>query len=160
LERHDDRTRGGDRGGVADQANGMEAHRRRTRRRVARRDGRSPAVAGQAAGVRRVVPAPFHDTGSRREGVAPMPESATAPHAGLLTQQGAPVPLTGVDVSAELSNLVARVTVTQRFVNLETTPIEAVYVFPLDEGAAVCGFEALIDGTLVVGEVREREAAF
>ncbi len=33
-------------------------------------------------------------------------------------------------------------------------------MFPLDEGAAVCGFEAIIDGTLVVGEVKEREAAF
>ena len=30
----------------------------------------------------------------------------------------------------------------------------------LDEGAAVCGFEAVIDGTLVVGEVKEREDAF
>ena len=39
-------------------------------------------------------------------------------------------------------------------------PIEATYVFPLDEGAAVCGFEAVIDGTLVVGEVKEREEAF
>ena len=34
------------------------------------------------------------------------------------------------------------------------------YLFPLDEGAAVCGFEAIIDGTLVVGEVKEREKAF
>ena len=33
-------------------------------------------------------------------------------------------------------------------------------MFPLDEGAAVCGFEAVIDGTLVVGEVKEREDAF
>ena len=40
------------------------------------------------------------------------------------------------------------------------TPIEAVYVFPLDEGAAVCAFEAMVDGTLVVGEVHERDKAF
>ena len=50
--------------------------------------------------------------------------------------------------------------VTQRYVNSESHPIEAVYAFPLDEGAAVCGFEAIIDGTLVVGEVKEREDAF
>ena len=31
--------------------------------------------------------------------------------------------------------------VAQRYVNRESTPIEAVYGFPLDEGAAVCGFE-------------------
>ena len=42
----------------------------------------------------------------------------------------------------------------------EATPIEAVYVFPLDEASAVCGFEAIVDGTLVVGEVKEREEAF
>jgi Ca-activated chloride channel family protein len=45
-------------------------------------------------------------------------------------------------------------------VNREATPIEAIYVFPLDEGAAVCGFEAIVDGTLVIGEVKEREEAF
>ena len=44
--------------------------------------------------------------------------------------------------------------------NRESTPIEAVYVFPLDDGAAVCGFEAVVDGTLVVGEVQERDKAF
>lgn len=46
------------------------------------------------------------------------------------------------------------------YVNNEATPIEAVYVFPLDEGAAVCAFEAVVDGTLVVGEVHERDKAF
>ena len=70
------------------------------------------------------------------------------------------MPLDGVAIDAEISSFCARVTVTQRYVNRETQPIEAVYVFPLDEGAAVCGFEALIDGTLVVGEVKEREDAF
>lgn len=34
-------------------------------------------------------------------------------------------------------------------------PIEAKYVFPLDDKAAVCGFEAFINGKHVVGEVRE-----
>ena len=49
---------------------------------------------------------------------------------------------------------------TQRYVNRESTPSKRSIVFPLDEGAAVCGFEAIIDGTLVVGEVKEREEAF
>jgi Ca-activated chloride channel family protein len=89
-----------------------------------------------------------------------MPEQATLGRTGLLTTKGAPVPLAGVSIDAELSTGCARVTVTQRYVNGESTPIEAVYVFPLDEAAAVCGFEALIDGALVVGEVREREEAF
>src|SRR5262245_50227708 len=89
-----------------------------------------------------------------------MPESATLPRSGLFTATDAPIPLTGVSVDAQISTLCARVTVTQRFINQESQPIEAVYVFPLDEGAAVCGFEAMIDGTLVVGQVKEREEAF
>ena len=90
-----------------------------------------------------------------------MPDTLTTlTRAGLFTTADVPVPLTGVSVVADIVNLCSRVTITQRFVNRESQPIEAVYVFPLDEGAAICGFEALIDGTLVVGEAMEREAAF
>ena len=89
-----------------------------------------------------------------------MPELSSARTSGLKTRGGHPVPLTGVEVSAELTGCCARVTVAQRFVNHESQPIEAVYTFPLDEGAAVCGFEAIVDGAVIVGEVKEREAAF
>jgi len=63
-------------------------------------------------------------------------------------------------VEAEVRGFHARVVVSHRFVNREPQAVEAVYVFPLDEGAAVCGFEAVIDGTLVIGEVLQREQAF
>ena len=76
-----------------------------------------------------------------------MPEHATV-RTGLITAGDVQVPLDGVAIAAEISSFCARVTVTQRYVNREAQPIEAVYVFPLDEGAAVCGFQALIDGTL------------
>src|SRR5512134_4190667 len=89
-----------------------------------------------------------------------MPEQSSTIRSGLFTTGAAQVPLAGVSVEAEISSLCARVAVSQRYVNRESQPIEAVYVFPLDEGAAVCGFEAIIDGTLVVGEVKEREDAF
>jgi Ca-activated chloride channel family protein len=90
-----------------------------------------------------------------------MSETQTRP-AGLVTldRSHAPVPLTGVSIAAEISSLCARVVVSQRYVNRETKPIEAVYVFPLEEGAAVCGFEAIVDDTLIVGEVKERDKAF
>src|SRR5262245_28001047 len=88
-----------------------------------------------------------------------MPEPTVA-RTGLFTTEAVAVPLTGVVIDAEISTFCARVAVTQRYVNREPQPIEAVYVFPVDEGAAVCGFEAIIDGTLVVGEVKEREEAF
>ena len=79
---------------------------------------------------------------------------------GSISRKTWPVPLTGVAITADVRSFCAKVTVTQRYVNREAQPIEAVYVFPLDEGAAVCGFEAIIDGTLVVGEVKERDEAF
>jgi Ca-activated chloride channel family protein len=71
-----------------------------------------------------------------------------------------PIPLVGVSVEALLKDFSARVVVSQRYQNREERPIEAVYVFPLEEGAAVCGFEAVIDGVRVVGEVQEKEKAF
>jgi Ca-activated chloride channel family protein len=89
-----------------------------------------------------------------------MPEELVSVRTGLISKDDTPIPLAGVAIDADVRGLCAKVTVAQRYVNRETQPIEAVYVFPLDEGAAVCGFEAVIDGTLVVGEVKEREAAF
>jgi hypothetical protein len=57
-----------------------------------------------------------------------------------------PVPLRGVSVDASVIDFVSRTAVSQHFHNTEAFPIEAVYVFPLDERAAVCGFEIEIDG--------------
>jgi Ca-activated chloride channel family protein len=71
-----------------------------------------------------------------------------------------PVPLEGVSVEACIKSFCARVVITQRYRNTELKPIEAVYVFPLEEGAAVCGFEALIGDVHVVGKVEDREEAF
>lgn len=91
-------------------------------------------------------------------GPAPAPAPAPAP-TGLLAD-GVPIPLQGVTVEAEVRDLAVRQVVTQRYRNDEAVPIEALYVFPLDEGAALCGFEAEIGGVRVVGRVEEKEAAF
>lgn len=72
----------------------------------------------------------------------------------------APIPLDGVSVEATVKDFCTRVVLTQRYNNREKKPIEAVYVFPVDETAAVCGFEALIDDVHVVGEVKEKDEAF
>jgi len=71
-----------------------------------------------------------------------------------------PIPLDGVRVDAHLVGAVVEVTVTQRYRNTEQVPLEAVYVFPLEEGAAVCGFAARIGDRVVEGRVEEREEAF
>lgn len=70
------------------------------------------------------------------------------------------IPLEGVRVDARLSGPCVEVTVTQRYRNTESVPVEAVYVFPMEEGAAVCGFAARIGDALIEGRVDEREAAF
>jgi Ca-activated chloride channel family protein len=88
-----------------------------------------------------------------------MPQTLTAP-TGLLTAEGAAVPLVGVSAHAEIRDYACRVVLTQRFRNDESQPIEAVYKFPLDESAAVCGFEVEIDGRVIRGRVEERENAF
>ncbi|MDL1948615.1 VWA domain-containing protein [Acidobacteria bacterium ACD] len=93
-------------------------------------------------------------------GPAPGPAPAPAPAPTGLVALGLPIPLQGVTVEAEVKDLAVRQVVTQRYRNDEAAPIEAVYVFPLEEGAAVCGFEALIGETHVVGRVEERDAAF
>jgi Ca-activated chloride channel family protein len=81
---------------------------------------------------------------------------------GLLQRgpQPLPVPLTGVEIEASVKDFASRVVVSQRYRNEEAQPIEAVYVFPLEDAAAVCGFEAVIDGVHVVGQVQEKEKAF
>ena len=70
------------------------------------------------------------------------------------------IPLTGVQIHAKVIGPAARVRVQQTYTNHEQRPVESVYVFPLEERAAVCGFAITIDGKRVVGQVKEREKAF
>ena len=77
-----------------------------------------------------------------------------------LIANGRGVPLEGVRIEALLSGPCVEVTLTQRYRNVESVPVEAVYVFPMEEGAAVCGFAARIGDRIVRGKVEEREKAF
>jgi hypothetical protein len=90
-----------------------------------------------------------------------MPRTMTVPEIspGLRTKAAA-IPLEHVDVRASIAGAQARVTVTQRYRNHEPQPVEAVYVFPLDERAAVCGFSAVANGVRYDGVVKPREEAF
>lgn len=69
------------------------------------------------------------------------------------------LPLDGVHVAARVVNMVAEVQVVQFYVNNTNRMIETKYEFPLDESAAVCGFEAELEDKLLIGEVREKEEA-
>lgn len=77
-----------------------------------------------------------------------------------LISAGTPVPLIGVAVTIEIRGASVRMVLAQRYRNVESVPIEAVYAFPVDERTAVCGFEARIGEKRIVAEVCEREEAF
>ena len=69
------------------------------------------------------------------------------------------VPLTGVVVEAKVEDFLAQVTIKQRYENVENDPIEAIYEFPLAEGASVSSFYAIVDGKRVDGKLKEKEEA-
>lgn len=50
---------------------------------------------------------------------------------------------------------IAKVTIRQTFFNSETEPLEAVYVFPLDDKAAVSEFSIRVGDRIIQGEVQE-----
>ena len=76
-----------------------------------------------------------------------------------------------VDVTAEVSennslflkkqtkDFPFQVTLYQVYHNTSSVPIEAKYVFPLDENCSVCGFEAHINNKVIKGVVKEKEQA-
>ena len=68
-------------------------------------------------------------------------------------------PLKHTDVQAEISGFLARVTVTQEFINPTSQAIEAVYKFPLPGDAAVDGMEMRIGARVVKGTIKRREEA-
>uniref|UniRef100_A0AAY5F6D2 Poly [ADP-ribose] polymerase n=1 Tax=Electrophorus electricus TaxID=8005 RepID=A0AAY5F6D2_ELEEL len=78
---------------------------------------------------------------------------------GLLDSSGSTLPLEAVHVRCKLMDLLCQVIIFQVYTNKSDILIEAKYVFPLEETAAVCGFEAFINGKHVVGKVKEKEQA-
>ncbi|OBK46768.1 DUF4349 domain-containing protein [Mycobacterium sp. 1081908.1] len=78
---------------------------------------------------------------------------------GALATERGNLPLERIDVRAEITGLTSRVELTQDFVNSFDVPLEASYVFPLPDRAAVTRMRMTADGRVVDAELREREAA-
>ncbi len=78
---------------------------------------------------------------------------------GALTTPHGALPLTAMEVDARVTGLVAAVEVAQTFVNTFATAIEATYIFPLPDRAAVHRFRMEVAGRVVEGVVEERGAA-
>jgi hypothetical protein len=60
-------------------------------------------------------------------------------------------------VEATIQGFICNVTSTLKYENAKDEPIEAVFVFPLDDDSAVYHFEALIEDRKIVAECQERE---
>ena len=77
----------------------------------------------------------------------------------LESPEALPLPLKHTEVQARIAGYVSTVDVTQQFENPFDRKIEAVYVFPLPERAAVSEFVMTIGERRIRGIIREREEA-
>src|SRR5215204_79444 len=78
---------------------------------------------------------------------------------GAITTERGNLPLQAIDVDAALTGLVARVALTQTFGNRFDQPLEASYIFPLPDRAAVTEFRMEVGGRVVEGVLKERGQA-
>ncbi|XP_037697728.1 von Willebrand factor A domain-containing protein 5A-like isoform X2 [Choloepus didactylus] len=78
---------------------------------------------------------------------------------GLLTCREEPVPLKSISVNLSICEFVAGVSATLNYENEDIIPVEAFFVFPMDEDSAVYSFEALVDGKKIVAELQDKMKA-
>jgi len=78
---------------------------------------------------------------------------------GTVATERGNLPLQAIDVDAALTGLVARVALTQTFGNRFDQPLEASYIFPLPDRAAVTEFRMEVGGRVVEGVLKERGQA-
>ncbi|MEZ4649805.1 MAG: VIT domain-containing protein [Candidatus Eisenbacteria bacterium] len=70
-----------------------------------------------------------------------------------------PMPILGMDVSIDITDVLVRGRLDQVFLNPDPVGIEAIYVFPLPEDAAVDAMEIRVGDRIVRAVVRERQEA-
>jgi Ca-activated chloride channel family protein len=90
------------------------------------------------------------------------PHQATQGSLQAVGRDGQPLaecPLKHTDVKAEISGQLSRVTVTQEFHNPFQDKIEAVYVFPLPQSAAVDDMTMIVGDHTINGKIKRREEA-
>jgi hypothetical protein len=105
---------------------------------------------------------------SRPEGERKRPSNDESPGGGCLitsvrnpagVQQVVTVPLAATEVTADIVSYIASVNVKQIFSNPYSEKIEAVYVFPLPENAAVNDFVMTVGDRRIRGVIRDKEEA-
>ena len=94
----------------------------------------------------------------------PMPQPTPQPPVGGLYNASPDGPqerfvLDRTEVNAKVSGNLARVEVTQTFTNPFPEPLEAVYIFPLPDEAAVDEMEIRVGDRVIKGDIKKREDA-
>jgi len=85
---------------------------------------------------------------------------ADEPHGtGCLSTERGNLPLHKLDVRATLTGLVSRTELVQGFGNPYDTPLEATYIFPLPDRAALTAMTLSADGRTIVADLQERAKA-
>src|SRR5262245_30165140 len=104
----------------------------------------------------------FLDTPITKISVAAAPGKITQGALQILDNRGQPgseCPLKHTGVKVEISGHLARVNLTQQFHNPRSEKIEAVYVFPLPQNAAVDDMTMTVGDRIVKGKIKPREEA-
>lgn len=78
---------------------------------------------------------------------------------GSLDTERGPLPLEAMAVDAKIDGLVFELALKQTFVNVLGDPMEATYIFPLPDRAAVSRFRMEVAGRVVEGVIKERGEA-
>ena len=96
--------------------------------------------------------------------IEPMPdveaERGTEPAGlGALVTERGNLPLESIDVRVAITGLVARTTMVQGFQNPHDEPLEATYIFPLPERAAVTAMRMTAESRTVEAQLKERGQA-
>jgi Ca-activated chloride channel homolog len=78
---------------------------------------------------------------------------------GTLQTERGNLPLESVNAAVRITGLIGRIELTQGFHNPHDVPLEATYVFPLPDRAAVTAMQLTADDRTVRAELRERGAA-
>jgi Ca-activated chloride channel family protein len=87
-----------------------------------------------------------------------IPTDDEAGFGSLATERGH-LPLLAMDVQARIDGLFAQVDLCQTFVNTIGEPLEATYIFPLPDRAAVTRFRMEVAGRIIEGVLQERAQA-
>ncbi|WP_415647935.1 VIT domain-containing protein, partial [Stackebrandtia soli] len=95
--------------------------------------------------------------------ISALPETLDPPQGesglGALSTERGNLPLRGLDISVDVTGLSAKTTLRQRFHNPHAEAIEATYIFPLPERAALTDMTMTVAGRVVTAELRERGEA-